>query len=733
MNNLEGENTGNKQESKNTDLDLKDLTSNEKKQLQSGEMTEQDILRTRDDLRSEAQDLLNQLLTKPLTTKRNVLDFSEFTENLEKIRSTHSPDKLKKLIEELKNIEDGKKKEVEDKIELAADHPKIIGLRNKYYQLLEENKRYIGEKEMDKYRDWFNKRRRSVFNLQNIINNFNSEKNTSEYGLPEAKKTYKKLDRFFAKYTKKSPEDNPYLAQEGVANRKIFLKNLEDMDQQLTRQKGLDFYSQEVIDDIMQSMLDAKSPEDQEKIIGMAKEVGKEESRSFVLLRSTFEVNNKTYRKISRRSEESILKYYKNTKLKDRLDNLKYWPNFIEAENELNRQLVGLYQDSPKELELALEGFEELNFMEKEDALKEHKKLIRENKDKESKDCFSLKLAIEGQIYKAEKDGILSEKTQKTLISFFRDERNLRDPKNPQTKKSEILRKYLEKLKNPKLEKDTSLTGDLPVPKEIRNELRQLEEYRAQHDKFKTLRDKLKKVENYPEEKLKDLERKFIEGTFAEKEEAIKEFEKEVSKFAKTEKEKIGTQDTETVDVDEMEMDKLTEEIMKYLNKNQGAKAMQELLNYMSEHPDNPRLRFWIKTVGEYIHEFGQGKAPKTNKKDIIKAEDSKLEQTVDSNFDQSINELKMEKKTKESNKKTTPEDSGNNQDQQSQQSTNANTKNWKIEPKTPLDHELENKIVQATVERTVKQNNALSENEKVKAMRLARLKAKNLMAEKAA
>ena len=216
----------------------------------------------------------------------NLKEYKHYKNRLEK---TDSPDDTRKILEEIKDIPKNKEKEFkkdqEESLKLNPEDSKLLSLENEFNNICEENKEYIGLKQVEGFKMWFREQRRKtpdVKSLKEIIKKLEGKEVSDKNGLAPRKEEYNKLDTIFKKYGLSSPLESEWIRIEGLSERKSFRKKLEKFEKHLEKNKDTGFYSKEAIQNIMQDMLLAKTPSIQSITIDKAKSISKKESEAFV-------------------------------------------------------------------------------------------------------------------------------------------------------------------------------------------------------------------------------------------------------------------------------------------------------------------------------------------------------------------------------------------------------------------------------------------------------------------
>ncbi|MBD3360911.1 hypothetical protein GF366_03865, partial [Candidatus Peregrinibacteria bacterium] len=414
----------------------KKLTKNELQSVKEKKTTIPKILQQREQYKAAAKAELNRLVTVTTEGGNNLIDLKEYKKYNNEIEETESAEKMANLLDEIKEIprqkQNEEQNEKEETRELSPEDPELLTLQRKFDKVCDQNKDLIGLKQIPGFKAWFAEERKSNPNIKHLneqIKKLEGKEITDRNGLAPRKEEFTNLQNLFKKHGINSPLKSEWIKSEGLSERIQFRKNAEEMEDILRKLKGTGFYSNEIIKKTMQEILLADSPETQKRKIQLTKNVARIEAQSFTHLDSKINIGGITIRKMSQKGKDQLIDYYKTLSLSEREENVKKWPDFIQTEADLALELEELYGENKETLKLALGSFEELNFEEKQKALKEHKKILEKSENEEQLQKALTIKASHAKIDEAARNNILAKSTQRKYKEWFEDENNFRDPK----------------------------------------------------------------------------------------------------------------------------------------------------------------------------------------------------------------------------------------------------------------------------------------------------------------
>lgn len=431
----EAENDNNKKNQ--PEIDESKLSKNEVQRLKEEKTTIKEIVRQREQLKRAAEDELNHLTTVD-ENNESTIELAEYKKLKEELNKTESAEKMRDLLERIKKLPETKQRqkalEAQEAKELSPDDPKLIELQKKFNKICENNVHLIGTSQIEGFKKWAEqqiKENPTVKHLKDIIRKLEGKEVTDRDGLAPRREEYNYLQKLFQKYGFSSPLDSEYVKREGLSERKEFRKNAEELDQHFEKQRDTGFYSKEAITAVMRKMLKENSPGRQKEMVVQAKNIARQESETFVHMDDRVTISGVTIRKMSEASKRKYLEYYKDTNFNERVQLLPNLKKLIENEVDLAKQLEKIYGENKEGLKLALGSFEELDFLEKEKALKEHEKLVEAAKNKEELETELTIKAAHAKIDEAARKKIISSggdsSTQAKYKKFFEDPNNFKN------------------------------------------------------------------------------------------------------------------------------------------------------------------------------------------------------------------------------------------------------------------------------------------------------------------
>ncbi|MCK9186101.1 hypothetical protein M0P48_01545 [Candidatus Gracilibacteria bacterium] len=597
------------------------LTSSEIAAIQSHDTSISQIANERNRKAHQAKTELGKLASSS-KDRAQIISMKEYREFSKRIQETESAEKMQGILDEIKELPEKRAKEKEDEERqtetLEKDDPRLAELKEEFDTICDENVQYIGTKQIDGFKKWFEEetgKKPQIKHLKDVIKRLKGENSSDSGGLAPRKEEYGKLQTLCKKYGLDAPTDSKYIEEEGLSERKEYRRNAQEIENHLMKVKETGFYSKEIIQDTMQQALTADSPSKQRELKSQLDRISRIESESFTHLDSKTTVGGITIRKMSQKGKDFLINYYKTIGIDEREENVRNWPKFIEAEAKLAEDLLEIYEDHPEGFRLAMGSFEHLTFEEKEKALKEHERLVKETSDKEELEKKLTIKAAHGAIDEAARNNILAkgkDKTQGKYKEFFEEEENFKNKKTGEEGDLEEMKKAYELL----------------ISKTPNEEYKNLAAYEKRRDQYSK---DLKKWGEYDDEleddEIAKMKEEFDKSGWQDREDLQKELTEKVETAKKkhykakrmtkgVELEKTGKKKNKKEkgeeDEDNEEGPKSAKEAIKAANKllmgEEGAEALKTLLEYNEKDPDDPKILFWIEKTAEYIRSFGSGK-----------------------------------------------------------------------------------------------------------------------------
>lgn len=611
-------------------IDENKLTKTEVKQLKDGKTTVPKLAQERMQLKAAAETELNQMVAAT-REKGNVIDLKEYKDIKRELDETESPEKTKQILEKIRDLprqkELAKAKEKEDEKELELDDPKLKKIQQQFDRICDENKELIGEGQVDGFKAWFKEQMAktpTVKALKTIIQKLEGKEVFDKNGLSPRRKEFEALQGLFRKYDLGSPLENKFIKEEGLSERQEFRKGIEDMEDHFRKVKDTPFYSQKMIRDRMRENLMAENPAELRRRLTQAKEIARKESEGFTHLDATMTIGGVTIRKMSEASKKKYLDYYKNTDFKERAKLVDNWRSLVEHEAKLANDLAEIYKDNPEALKLALGSFGELDFVEKEKALKDHKKLVETTKDKEELERKLTIQAAHAKLDAAARKKIIASGNGNTLDKykkFFEDPNNF---KNPNTKK-------------PGDVGELKKTYQLLINPSPNFERKNLAAYETRRTKFEKDLKKLAEINPaLTEEELKKWQERYDkEGWTKRAKIAEDELPKEIAKQKeeqqkkRAEEKEMGITDSEKREAKERSPQRtklelginecLAENTIESIN--EGRKALRLYLVANPEEENDKVLLYLEEQLAKLAREIGKRKTEQKGEEEIVEKE----------------------------------------------------------------------------------------------------------------
>lgn len=599
-------------------FDEREWSQNEIQHLKNRETSIKQLLSERKQLKAQADAMLKDLVTAK-ADKDSVINTQEFRALSREFEETRSPDKTKAIIERLRELpkqkQEAAQKEKDEAQKLDPEAPELLKLEKKFNEICDDNAELIGEKQVPGFKAWINAERQknpTIKHLKEQIAKLEGKETEDRNGLSPRRTEYAKLTNLFKKYGISSPQECDYIRMEGLSERQAFRKKIEDLEKHFDTVKDTGFYSREMIQKIMRESLLAENPTILDTRLKQAKEVSRKESESYTYLDSKMEVGGVTILKMSEASKQKYLQYYRNTDFKERAILVGKWPELVENEAKLAKQLEEIYKNDKEGLKLALGSFAELDFLQKEAALKIHEKLAKETEHKAERDRTLILAAANTQLEKAAGKNVISKRTLEKYKAFFEDENNFKNPETHRPRDIKQMKKAYEILVS-------------PTPHEG---YKNLAAYDARRKAFQKDLNKLQELNSsIPDEEIQKWQDKYdAEGWtkrgIIHKQDLVRKIAKEQSEGTRRREleEKAGIKEKDKKEAKEHspKLAETLEAVTKLLGNDQGAEAMKLLLEFNESEPDNPKVLFWMKVTADYMKEFGSGKKrEKTTEKEL--------------------------------------------------------------------------------------------------------------------
>ena len=588
------------------------LTAEEVKMMDEGRLDVHEITAEYRRHKDAANQELNRFVTAD-SSSNNLITLKEYKEFQRKLDDTASPKKAKEILEQIRELarqkEKGQGSFEEENKRLDPEDSRLLNLQRQFDQICDNNVQFIGTKQVSGFKEWFaqeRKRNPTVYHLKEQIKKLEGKELTDKNGLAPRREEYQTLQRLFKKHGLNEPTDSKWIKEEGLSERKQFRQNAEAMEKHLDHQKDTGFYSKEMITKTMQATLKAENPNAQSLQLNTAQNIARKESEGFTYLDGQMTVGKKNIRKMSQASKKKYMDYYKNTDFKEREGLVNKWKDLVENEAKLAEKLAEIYGDDIKGLQLALDKFQNQDFMQKQEALKQHESLVKEKTDKDERHKILILDGAKSAIDKAKGENVLSEKTAARYQKLFEDENNY---KNPETKKPGDL-KTLEKM------------YEILISPTAQDNYKNLAAYEKRRDKFTEDLNKLGEVDITLEQKdLDEWQNKYDKEGWT-KRAAIHEQLKQELLRQKVEAQKRGAQESETgiKGKDKKESKEypktktaVIEAATVYMSEDNPREALKMLMLYDEQNPDDKQILFLIEMAAKQMREHGSQKSTDTS------------------------------------------------------------------------------------------------------------------------
>jgi hypothetical protein len=620
-----------------TTVDKAKLTKNELKALEDGQTTTKKLGQERDQLKQSAKAEMRGLLQtgkgKDVVELGDYKDLKQELSDIEKeMAETGSPEKMKELLDQIRDIPrrrqqekaNQQEQEASEKEKLDENDPRLKDLKEKFTKICKDNEHLIGGGDINGYIKWFEgelRKHPTVAYGKEVIDRLEGKRVFDNEGLAPRRKVYNELEQAFKKHGLDSPLKSKFIKQEGLQERKDFLQGIKLAETEVKRVND-SFWSPKAKKAAMQEILMAKNPGDQKDITKQISKISQIESEGFIYMKNTMNVGGTTVRKMSDASIDAFLLGLKGEgSIKKRLEyvtgNGKYSNGMKEAvENEaslygkelkpevaklfgLTKGLEGIYKDNPEGLKLAIQSFEKLDFMKKIQALKDHERLVAKETNKEELEKKLTVKAAEVSINEAARKGEIASSTKKKYNEWFQNEDNYKDPKTEKPGSLEVLKKYYDVLTN----------------SEPDGKSRNLSAYRVKRDRFKNEVKGLKLINpDMDEKELKKWQDEYDKKGWTDRKKVYKDIKREQEKQQKSQDKRkeaeraAGLQEGNKEKGEKLNKEETIKSSMALINEDQPAEALKTLMEYNDANPDDKDIIFWMEVALKRIKEFGSGK-----------------------------------------------------------------------------------------------------------------------------
>jgi len=549
-------------------MDINQLTPNDRKRLENGEVNTKQLRAELIQHKAAAEAELRKLTTIQSDTEEGTyLDINDYKNFNQRIKDTKSPEDAKNLVNEIQEYpakkrkqskKDNEKREMDD----SALKPHIDKIENLFKR--PDVKAWVGSKQVASFREWCMeeiKKAPSIKTAKDILYKLNNDRN----GLKPRQEFYERtLGPKLKKYGI-SLSDTPYLEREGLSERKEAFKAIEDAEKKLEGMRNTGLYSFKAKQKMIQDMLKGDGLGVITRLHKQTTDVIRNESTQFTNQNSSIfkntmvTVHGVSVRAMSDASVKAFLDDYKEYDLQTRADTVLHWAKIVENEGKLVKDLGDIYEKDPEGFKKALKSFAALPYMQKENALKEHKRMIDKNDKEIVHESLNILHKSVVSIDEAKDKGFLSNRTTNSFKKFVQ---NTSKYTNSKTGKIDL-----------KKQQDIyeKMTGKTPI---YEKENRNIAAYEAGHKKFSDFLKKFAKDNpDIDKQEIKDWQDEYEEGTFSERKQTYLklkteagEIDKERKKNKKTEKKlKVSETDKNEAEKNSPERGKLIEAVKAYI------------------------------------------------------------------------------------------------------------------------------------------------------------------------
>lgn len=558
---------------KSADKNVPKMSQAERNKMDKENYSIEEIAEERRDLRHKADSRLNDYY-KQNTRENTVVEESRYLELQKQLKEAETDEEIDKVLLEIDKIpaenDKLKEQEVDENKEIPANHERLKPLKQKWLKLCDDNLHLIGLNQQESFKRFFDdqmEKGATIKKAKTLIKDFEGVYSQHPDGLFPRREVYADFRKLFNEYHLGNPfKSSDYIKKEGLSERRPFLENAKEADK-ILRTTNDQLYTPETRKQIMGQILGVrglkgglspcKSPSEQKDQIKLLEQVKDQESQNFVLFNpgsNSIKIGNQTIERMSKATQDTIMAGYKgNTDLKMRLAAVQDWPKLMEKEAKLSEELGELYKDDSAGLEEALTTWVKMDYFEKQKAIEKHKKMVKEETDKDTTEREMLRDTAFEKIDKAIDKEDISKSTAIKYRAWFEDP----------TKKTP---RELVELK--KAFKTLTSTAETKYS---------LKAFEIRHEAFDKKIDYLKDLNpEFPEAEIKDFEDRYHNAGWTPREEIQKELDEEVLKQEK-EADEIKKVEKQSAQASKKEVD------TEYLK--DGDKALERAKNLMVKSP----------------------------------------------------------------------------------------------------------------------------------------------------
>jgi hypothetical protein len=386
---------------------IKALSHEDRERFRSGKVGLEDLKKESEQVKDQATNLIEMARGQEKITKKEAKEYKK------RLNISQRKGEREQIVEDLQGAIAQIQTTRDKNEELEKSDPELQRAYGQYDRLIKENAHLLGSKAVESndpqesYTAWIRQQKPSIAEIEKLtVKFFQSQR-------PPRLAIYNKLKAKLPKYGIAKPTDIPFIEREGLSEREQFFERIESLESTMNKMGGLKdkLYSKKAERGIMQDLLHATTEQDQDTILNkVERTLHKEETNGYADLETAARSN-----RISQKSMTNILNYYKNlANTKDRLENLKLWPSFIENEAKLTDNLKEVFDKAPKNDEgynLAFQAFKHMDFVGKEKFIADQKQKRETEINEEEHNKELVLLAFKQECEKARQENTLSDKT----------------------------------------------------------------------------------------------------------------------------------------------------------------------------------------------------------------------------------------------------------------------------------------------------------------------------------
>lgn len=459
------------------------LTSSKLKDVKDGKIplpkVAQEIKQLEQTAKAEMEEMLRDAATGEDANTKDIKNLGEELEYQEqRIKFCKTPGQAQDVLREIDKIKKRRAKEKIDekaqaekaKEKLNINDPLLQKEIKKFGDICDKNTHLIGggKKGAEGYKAWFKQELAANPTIKFAQQKIDEFEGTIPHprGLAPRRENYQALDQLCKKYSFGSPLKSPFIKQNGLDERRNFLKEAKETEEKI-RQTNDQYWPPKAKRETMQEVLMAKNPGQLKELRKKIEDIHKIETDGFIRSKISLTINGISVKKMS---DASITMYIDSLRREGSIDgrlnyltgNGKLKNGLVEAvDNEgslfeenvkpqvakdfgIKKGLAGIYKDNPDGFKLAVKSFEKLDFMKKIQALKNHKKLVEKAENKEDIEKKLKVMEAHAEINESARKKDIAACTQKTYKDWFSNESNYKNQKTDKPGDLETLKKFVD-------------------------------------------------------------------------------------------------------------------------------------------------------------------------------------------------------------------------------------------------------------------------------------------------